>query len=126
MEPMDYMLLMYLSEPPANDPKLSDETLLSCAHPVVERTSASGHYVSAGVLRSVDTATSVRVRGADRLVTDGPFAETREQLAGYLLIRANDLDEAIAIAAEHPCALDGTVEIRPILTLDGLKEVQPA
>ena len=123
---MDYMLLMYLSEPPANDLALNDDQILSCAHPVVERTTASGHYVSAGVLRSVETATSVRVRGGDRLVTDGPFAETREQLAGYLLIRANDLDEAIAIAAEHPCALDGTVEIRPILLLDRLKEVQPA
>ena len=126
MEPMDYMLLMYLSEPPASDTTLSDEALLSCALPVVERTTASGHYVSAGVLRSIDTATSVRVRGGDRLVTDGPFAETREQLAGYLLICANDLDEAIAIAAEHPCALDGTVEIRPILMLDSAKEAQPA
>lgn len=126
---MNYMLLMYLPEPLAADPLATDEAVLSCAMPVVERTAASGHYVSAGVLRPTSTATSVRLREGHRLVTDGPFAETREQLAGFLLIEANDLDEAIAIAGEHPVALDGTVEIRPILTLpsrlQGEREEKP-
>jgi hypothetical protein len=65
-------------------------------------------------------ATSVRVRDGKRLVTDGPFAETREQLGGYFLIDAKNLDEAIAIAARIPMALKGTVEVRPVIEIDGL------
>ena len=72
----------------------------------------SGHYLAASPLHPTSTATSVRVRDAKRLVTDGPFAETREQLGGYFLIDAKDLDEAIAIAARIPGARVGTVEIR--------------
>jgi hypothetical protein len=68
----------------------------------------------------VATATSVRVREGKRLVTDGPFAETREQLGGYFLIEAEDLDEAIAIAGRIPSVHKGTVEIRPLLELTGL------
>ena len=66
------------------------------------------------------TATSVRVREGKRYVTDGPFAETREQLGGYFLISANDLDEAIGIAARIPGARRGTVEIRPVIEIAGL------
>jgi hypothetical protein len=65
-------------------------------------------------------ATSVRVRDGKRLVTDGPFAETREQLGGYFLIAARDLDEAIGIAARIPAARKGTVEVRPVLEIPGL------
>jgi hypothetical protein len=65
-------------------------------------------------------ATSVRVRDGNRLVTDGPFAETREQLGGYFLIEANDLDEAIAVAAKIPMALKGTVEVRPVIEIPNL------
>src|SRR5205823_3716693 len=68
----------------------------------------------------VARATSVRVRDGRRLVTDGPFAETREQLGGYFLVEAEDLDEAIAIAGRIPGARKGTVEIRPILEIEGL------
>lgn len=114
---MNYMLLMYLPESRDTEADRSDEKITECAIPVVERTCASGHFVSAGVLRPTSSATSVQLRDGQRLVTDGPFAETREQLAGYLLINANNLDEAIQIAAEHPAALDGTVEIRPIIPL---------
>ena len=66
------------------------------------------------------TATSVRVRDRQRLVTDGPFAETREQLGGYFLVEAGNLDEAIEIAARLPGARLGTVEIRPVLDVPGL------
>jgi hypothetical protein len=114
---MNYMLLMYLPESRDTEADRSEEVIKSCAMPVVERTTASGHYISAGVLLPTSTATSVRLRDGQRMVTDGPFAETREQLAGYLLIDAKNLDEAITIAAEHPASLDGTVEIRPILML---------
>jgi len=114
---MNYLLLMYMQEAPGVGVDVADEEVLHCALPVVERTTASGHYRSAGVLRPTATATSVRMREGQRLVTDGPFAETREQLAGYLLINAKNLDEAITIASEHPAAQTGTVEIRPILVL---------
>ncbi|RYG26935.1 YciI family protein [bacterium] len=114
---MNYLLLMYLQETPGVGVDVSDEEVLRCALPVVERTSARGQYLAAGVLRPTATATSVRVREGHRLVTDGPFAETREHLAGYLLVEAKNLDEAIAIAEEHPAAQSGTVEIRPILVL---------
>ena len=65
-------------------------------------------------------ATSVRVRDGKRLVTDGPFAETREQLGGYFLVEAKNLDEAIAIAARIPMARQGTVEVRPVFEIPGL------
>lgn len=74
----------------------------------------------ASPLQPVVTATSVRVRGGKRTITDGPFAETREQLGGFFLIDAKDLDEAIAIASRIPGARKGTVEIRPVLELPNL------
>jgi hypothetical protein len=79
-----------------------------------------GRYLAAAPLHPVATATSVRVRDRKRLVTDGPFAETREQLGGYFLIEAGNLDEAIEIAARLPGARLGTVEIRPVLEVPGL------
>lgn len=81
---------------------------------------AGGRYLGAAPLHPVATATSVRVRDRKRLVTDGPFAETREQLGGYFLIEAGNLDEAIEIAARLPGARLGTVEIRPVLEVPGL------
>lgn len=84
--------------------------------------SAAGKYLGASPLHSTSMATSVRMREGRKLVTDGPFAETREQLGGYYLIEADDLDEAIAIAARIPIAQWGTVEIRPIVELTGLPE----
>jgi hypothetical protein len=83
---------------------------------------AKGQYVKASPLHPTSTATSVRMRGGKRLVTDGPFAETREHLGGFYLIDAKDLDEAIGIAARHPGARVGTVEIRPIMEIAGLPE----
>ena len=80
----------------------------------------SGNYQAGAPLRPTSTATSVRVLDGKRLVTDGPFAETREQLGGYFLIEAKDLDEAIGIAERIPAARFGTVEIRPVMEIPGL------
>jgi len=78
---------------------------------------ASKQYLDAAPLHPTSTATCIRVREGKKLVTDGPFAETREQLGGYFLIDARNLDEAIAIAAQIPVAQMGTVEIRPVLEI---------
>jgi hypothetical protein len=74
----------------------------------------SGQYIAGQQLAPTTMATSVRVRDGKRLVTDGPFAETREQLGGYYLVEAKDLDEAIALAARVPSAKMGTIEVRPL------------
>ena len=81
---------------------------------------AKGHFLAANPLHPVSTATSVRVREGKTMLTDGPFAETREHLGGYFLIEAKDLDEAIAVASRIPGARKGTVEIRPILEIPNL------
>lgn len=75
----------------------------------------SGHYIAGEALQPVATATTVRVTDGRTLTTDGPFAETREQLAGFFMIEAKDLDEAIAIAARIPDAKSGSIEVRPIM-----------
>ena len=115
---MKYMLLIYQEEDALNEAErekcYKDSTQL--AHDL----HASGHFLSANPLHPVATATSVRVRDDKRIVTDGPFAETREHLGGYFLIDAPDLDAAIAIAARIPGARKGTVEIRPVLEIPGL------
>ena len=117
---MKYLLLVYY-----------DEKVMSEAdreHCYVESAElgqdlhAKRQYLSASPLHSVSTATSVRVREGKRIITDGPFAETREQLGGYYLIDAPDLDEAIGIAARVPVARLGTIEIRPVLEIGGLPE----
>jgi hypothetical protein len=76
---------------------------------------ASGNYVAGSELQPTSSATTVRLRNGKRLVTDGPFAETREQLGGYYLVEARDLDEAIALAARIPSARTGTIEVRPLM-----------
>lgn len=81
---------------------------------------AGGKFLAAAPLHPTPAATSVRVREGKRLVTDGPFAETREQLGGFFMVDAANLDEAIAIAAKIPMARQGTVEVRPVIELSGL------
>jgi hypothetical protein len=81
---------------------------------------ARGKFLGASPLHPVSAATSVRMREGKRLVTDGPFAETREHLGGYFLVEVKDLDEALGIAAKIPGARKGTVEVRPVLELAGL------
>ena len=78
---------------------------------------ASGNYLAGAQLQPTTMATSVRVRHGKRLVTDGPFAETREQLGGYYLVEAKNLDEAIGIAARIPSSQFGTIEVRPVVEM---------
>ena len=115
---MQYMMLVYLDEH-----ALSESERESCyreSTQLAQELTASGQYLAAAPLQPTSTATSVQVRDGKRLVTDGPFAETREQLGGYFLIEASDLDQAIAIAARIPIARRGTIEIRPVVELTGL------
>jgi hypothetical protein len=117
---MKYMLLIYTDEN-----SYSDGERQECYMESTELThdlNARGQYLAANPLQSVTTATSVRVRNGKRLVTDGPFAETREQLGGYFLVEATDLNDAISIAARIPGARKGTVEVRPVVELSGLPE----
>ena len=121
---MKYMLLVYLDEN-----CLTEAERNSCYHDsakLARDLSESGNYVDASPLELTPTATSVRVRSGKRLVTDGPFAETREQLGGYYLIEATDLDEAIGIATRVPIITRGTVEIRPVMAISGLPGEPPA
>lgn len=83
----------------------------------VEQLRRGGHHVAAEALQSVETATMVRVRNGKVSITDGPFAETKEQLAGFYLIEARDLNEAIQIASKIPPAHVGAIEVRPIREL---------
>jgi len=83
---------------------------------------ATGNFLSTAPLHSVSTATCVRVRDGKKLVTDGPFAETREQLGGFYMIEAKDLDEALAIASRIPGGRKGTIEVRPVVEVEGLPE----
>jgi len=117
---MRYMLLIYGDEQ-AWSQKEREECYKASAQ-YAHQLSAAGQYIAANPLHPVSTATSVRLREGRRLVTDGPFAETREQLGGYFLVEARDLDEAIGIAARIPAARLGTVEIRPVLEVPGLPE----
>jgi hypothetical protein len=116
-----YMLLIYLDE--QNLPDAEREQCYGDSARVARELAAAGNYVDASPLHPTSTATSVRVREGRRQVMDGPFAETREQLGGYFIVDAKDLDEAIAIASRIPGAKFGTVEVRPILEIPGLPEV---
>jgi len=115
---MQYMLLVYLDEQALD--QTEGEQCYAESVRLTQELDATGHYLAAAPLHPTSTATSIRVRDGKRLVTDGPFAETREQLGGYYLIDAKDLDEAIAIAARIPGARRGTIEIRPVVELVGL------
>ncbi len=115
---MRYMLLIYLNEQALGEAERQEcyQESTQLAHQLEQ----AGRYLAAAPLHPTATATSVRVRGGKRLVTDGPFAETHEQLGGYFLVDAGNLDEAIAIAARIPMARQGTVEVRPVVEIPGL------
>jgi hypothetical protein len=116
---MKYMLLIYFNEQAG----LSETERQECyaeSTQLAHEIHSSGRYLGANPLHPTSMATSVQVRNGKRLVTDGPFAETREQLGGYFLIEADNLDEAIAIAARIPMARIGTVEVRPVIDIPGL------
>jgi hypothetical protein len=115
---MKYMLLVYMNEQAMTDAErqkcYADSTRLT------HELHAKGQYVAAAPLHPVATATSVRIREGKALVTDGPFAETREQLGGFYIVDAKDLDDAIAVAKRIPPASKGTIEIRPVMEMPGL------
>lgn len=115
---MPYMLLIYLDEQSLSEAERADcyAESTQLAHDL----KAGGQYLAANPLQPTAMATSVRVRDGKRFVTDGPFAETREQLGGYFLVEAKNLDEAIGIAARIPMARKGTVEIRPVIQIPDL------
>lgn len=117
---MKYMLLIYSDEQVWGDGER--ERCYEESAQLARDLKASGHLLATSPLHLTETATSVRVRNGKRLVTDGPFAETREQLGGYFLLDVTDLDEAIAIAGRLPSAKLGTIEIRPILEVRGVPD----
>jgi hypothetical protein len=115
---MKYLLLIYIDEHVLNESE-REQCYIQAAQ-LVEQLKSSGQYLATAPLYPTATATTVRMRDGKRLVTDGPFAETCEQLGGYFLIDANDLDEAINIAGRIPVATVGTIEIRPVIEIAGL------
>ena len=120
---MKYMLLIYGTES-----RWTDAERTACMAESLgssDQLAAQGKFLDAAPLQSVSTAATVRVRDGRPLVTDGPFAETTEQLGGYYVLELADLDEAIAVASRLPPVFKGTVEIRPLLTLDGLPPARP-
>jgi len=115
---MKYMLLIYSDERALNETER--EACYAESTQLARDLHSSGQYVAANPLHPTAMATSVRVRNGKRLVTDGPFSETKEQLGGYFLVDAENIDQAIGIAARIPMARNGTVEIRPIVEITGL------
>src|SRR5579871_3712651 len=112
---MQYLLLIYQNE--AEVEKMAEAQMKQMHADYMAFTQSivqSGHFKGGDALQRSSTATTVRVRNGKALTTDGPFAETREQLAGYYMIEAKDLDTAIGIAARIPSARDGSIEVRPI------------
>ncbi len=119
---MNYLLLIYGDEqalPPAEREHCYAESAQ-----FAQDLKAKGKYLAAAPLHPTATAKSVRVRDGKPLVTDGPFAETREQLGGYFLIHAETQEEAVAIAGRLPGARFGTVEVRPVIDIPGLPETK--
>lgn len=113
---MKYLCLIYDEEAKLGGmAKSENDTFMGEYMAFTDSIRQSGHYLGGNALQPVATATSVRVRNGKLSTTDGPFAETKEQLGGYYLIEAKDLNEAIQIAGRIPSAKIGTVEVRPIL-----------
>ena len=121
---MRYMLLIYGTE--TTLPDSEREACYEESTQLCHRLQVKGQFISASPLQSVATATSIKVREGHRVVTDGPFAETREQLGGYFMVEADNLDEAIKIAEQIPAAHWGTVEIRPVVELPNLPQKNDA
>jgi hypothetical protein len=117
---MKYLCLIYEDE--AFWPALPQETagqMMTEYGALTEDLKKSGHYVSGAQLQTSNTATTVRVRNSKMLSTDGPFVETKEQLSGFYLVEARDLNDAIAIAARIPSSRHGVIEVRPLVERPG-------
>src|SRR5512146_1462616 len=117
---MKFMLLVYTDENAWTDAER--EQCYQDSTGLAYELKSSGQFLSTSPLQAVATAKSVRVRSGKRTVMDGPFAETREQLGGFFLIDVKDMHEAVEIAARIPGARKGTIEVRPVLELQGLSE----
>jgi hypothetical protein len=113
---MQYLLLIYGNESYWEKPGFEQQKMVGDYMDFTKSITASGHYKGGNRLDFTSKATTVRVRDGKKLVTDGPFAETKEQLGGYYMVEAKDLDEAIAIAARIPGARIGSIEVRPIVS----------
>ncbi len=112
---MKYLILIHRNEETIRDmPEEERSKLFASYRAYGVEVTRSGKHEAGAKLQPPETATCVRVRDGRRLVTDGPFAETAEQLAGFMLLECKDLDEALDWAARHPDAHNGTVEVRPI------------
>ncbi len=118
---MKYMLLIYTDEKSWAEGER--EQCMAESTRLCQELHGQGKFLAASPLQPVATATSVRVRNGKRQVTDGPFAETREQLGGYFIIDVANLDEALEVASRIPGAKKGTVEVRPVVELEGLPKV---
>jgi hypothetical protein len=113
---MKYLCLIYDEEKKlASMPQTEGDAFMEEYFAFTEGIKQSGHYIGGEALQPVQTATTVRVRNGKISTTDGPFAETKEQLGGYYLIEARDLNDAIQVAAKIPSARIGTIEVRPIM-----------
>ena len=111
---MKYMLLVYLDENWTKRPLAERQQIYQGQVKLAEELQARGQYLAGSPLHPPSMATTVRVREGQRLLTDGPFAETREHLGGYMIVDVANLDEAIAFAAKGPLASAGTIEVRPV------------
>jgi hypothetical protein len=109
-----YLLMIYLDESWEKRPLAERQKIYLDQVQATEELTARGQYLRGDPLHPPASATTVRVRDGQRLLTDGPFAETREHLGGYMLIDVEDLDAAIAFAARAPLARVGTIEVRPV------------
>jgi hypothetical protein len=113
---MQYLLLIYRSDAIYANLKPDERKKMSAEYgEYTQSIIQSGHFKAGDGLQPVSTATTVRVREGKTLTTDGPFAETREQLGGYYLVEAKDLDTALGLAARIPGARDGSIEVRPVM-----------
>jgi hypothetical protein len=119
------MLLVHHDEVTfAQRPEAEREDLIRESVALANELADTGQYVGAAPLHSTSETTCVRVRDGQRVITDGPFAETREQIGGYFLVDAKDINEAVEIAARIPGARIGTVEVRPVTEVEGLPETK--
>jgi hypothetical protein len=115
---MKFMFLIYHDEKTLDTlPDGEMQRLVDAALGYMEELRQSGHFIVSNALQRGRTARTIRVRGGKVTATDGPFAETKEQLGGFFLIEAKDLDEACAVAARFPPARIGTIEVRPVQEL---------
>ena len=118
---MKYLCLIYESEQAwATMSKEEGDAIMGEYFAFTDTYRASGQVIAGSALQPTNTATTVRVRNGKISTTDGPFAETREQLGGYYLVEAKDLNDAIQVAARIPGARHGAVEVRPIVSFDGM------